>query len=97
MTYDKQLAAIEQSLKGKQHDYEELRLLDHDATHAITADQAHADEQIDIWKEELPSGTLKIERGQQDQAVKGKTSRVDHANRENQSSSWPQRARAKAK
>ena len=34
VTYDKQLAAIEQSLKGKQHDYEELRLLDHDATHA---------------------------------------------------------------
>lgn len=32
--YDNQLAAIERSLKGKEHDYEELLLLAHDATHA---------------------------------------------------------------
>jgi hypothetical protein len=32
--YDNQLAAIERSLKGKEHDYEELLLLKHDATHA---------------------------------------------------------------
>jgi hypothetical protein len=28
------LAAIEQSLKGKEHDFEELLLLSHDANHA---------------------------------------------------------------
>ena len=32
--YDNQLAAIEQSLKGKEHDLEELLLLSHDANHA---------------------------------------------------------------
>ena len=32
--YDSQLAAIEQSLKGKEHDFEELLLLSHDANHA---------------------------------------------------------------
>jgi hypothetical protein len=32
--YDNQLAAIEQSLKGKEHDFEELLLLSHDANHA---------------------------------------------------------------
>lgn len=32
--YDNQLAAIERSLKGKEHDFEELLLLAHDATHA---------------------------------------------------------------
>lgn len=32
--YDNQLAAIEQSLKGKEHDYEELLLLSYDAKHA---------------------------------------------------------------
>jgi len=32
--YDNQLAAIERSLKGKEHDLEELNLLSHDATHA---------------------------------------------------------------
>jgi coiled-coil domain-containing protein 151 len=32
--YDNQLAAIEQSLKGKQHDFEELLLLSYDAKHA---------------------------------------------------------------
>ena len=32
--YDNQLSAIEQSLKGKEHDYEELLLLKHDAYHA---------------------------------------------------------------
>ena len=32
--YDNQLAAIEQSLKGKDHDLEELLLLSHDANHA---------------------------------------------------------------
>jgi len=32
--YDNQLAAIERSLKGKEHDYVELVLLSHDATHA---------------------------------------------------------------
>lgn len=34
MGYDNQLAAIERSLKGKEHDFEELLLLAHDATHA---------------------------------------------------------------
>lgn len=34
MGYDNQLAAIERSLKGKEHDYEELLLLAHDAQHA---------------------------------------------------------------
>ena len=28
------MAAIEQSLKGKEHDFEELLLLSHDANHA---------------------------------------------------------------
>lgn len=32
--YDNQLAAIERSLKGKEHDYVELVLLSHDAIHA---------------------------------------------------------------
>lgn len=32
--YDNQLAAIERSLKGKEHDYVELLLLSHDAIHA---------------------------------------------------------------
>jgi hypothetical protein len=32
--YDNQLVAIERSLKGKEHDFEELLLLAHDATHA---------------------------------------------------------------
>ena len=34
MGYDNQLVAIERSLKGKEHDFEELLLLAHDATHA---------------------------------------------------------------
>lgn len=29
--YENQLAAIEQSLKGKQHDFDELQLLSYDA------------------------------------------------------------------
>jgi multidrug resistance efflux pump len=32
--YENQLAAIEQSLKGKQHDFDELQLLSYDAQHA---------------------------------------------------------------
>jgi ribosomal protein S4 len=32
--YDSQLASIESCLKGKEHDFEELLLLAHDATHA---------------------------------------------------------------
>lgn len=32
--YENQLSAIERSLKGKEHDYEELLLLSHDAKHA---------------------------------------------------------------
>ena len=35
--YDSQLAAIETCLKGKEHDFEELLLLAHDATHAKEA------------------------------------------------------------
>jgi coiled-coil domain-containing protein 151 len=35
--YDSQLAAIEGCLKGKEHDFEELLLLAHDATHAKEA------------------------------------------------------------
>lgn len=35
--YDSQLAAIESCLKGKEHDFEELLLLAHDATHAKEA------------------------------------------------------------
>ena len=35
--YDSQLAAIEESLKGREHDFEELLLLAHDATHAKEA------------------------------------------------------------
>lgn len=35
--YDSQLAAIENCLKGKEHDFEELLLLAHDATHAKEA------------------------------------------------------------
>ena len=35
--YDSQLAEIEQSLKGREHDFEELLLLAHDATHAKEA------------------------------------------------------------
>ena len=38
--YDNQLAAIERSLKGKEHDFEELLLLAHDATHAKELAQA---------------------------------------------------------
>jgi len=38
--YDNQLAAIERSLKGKEHDFEELLLLKHDATHAKELAQA---------------------------------------------------------
>ncbi len=38
--YDNQLAAIEQSLKGKEHDFEELLLLSHDANHAKEVAQA---------------------------------------------------------
>lgn len=38
--YDNQLAAIERSLKGKEHDFEELLLLQHDATHAKELAQA---------------------------------------------------------
>ena len=32
--YDNQLAAIEKNLRGKEHDYEELLLLEHDAKYA---------------------------------------------------------------
>lgn len=35
--YDSQLASIEACLKGKEHDFEELLLLAHDATHAKEA------------------------------------------------------------
>jgi len=38
--YDNQLAAIERSLKGKEHDFEELLLLKHDAYHAKELSQA---------------------------------------------------------
>jgi coiled-coil domain-containing protein 151 len=38
--YDNQLVAIERSLKGKEHDFEELLLLAHDATHAKELSQA---------------------------------------------------------
>jgi hypothetical protein len=38
--YDNQLAAIERSLKGKEHDFEELLLLKHDANHAKELAQA---------------------------------------------------------
>ena len=38
--YDNQLGAIERSLKGKEHDFEELLLLAHDATHAKELAQA---------------------------------------------------------
>lgn len=38
--YDNQLAAIEQSLKGKEHDFEELLLLSYDAKHAWEVAQA---------------------------------------------------------
>lgn len=38
--YDNQLAAIERSLKGKERDFEELLLLQHDATHAKELAQA---------------------------------------------------------
>jgi len=43
------LAAIEQSLKGKEHDFEELLLLSHDANHAkevAEADLRKFEEQI---------------------------------------------------
>ena len=33
--YDNQLAAIEKNLRGKEHDYEELLLLEHDAKYAL--------------------------------------------------------------
>ena len=35
--YDSELAAIETCLKGKEHDFEELLLLAHDASHAKEA------------------------------------------------------------
>jgi hypothetical protein len=38
--FDNQLAAIERSLKGKEHDYEELLLLSHDANHAKEMSEA---------------------------------------------------------
>jgi len=38
--YDNQLAAIERSLKGKEHDFEELLLLSHDANHAKETSEA---------------------------------------------------------
>merc|ERR1711881_426296 len=38
--FDNQLAAIERTLKAKEHDYEELLLLSHDAYHAKEMAQA---------------------------------------------------------
>lgn len=52
--YDNQLAAIEQSLKGKEHDFEELLLLSHDANHAKEVAEAELrkfEEQIKAWQE----------------------------------------------
>ncbi|CAG9333282.1 unnamed protein product [Blepharisma stoltei] len=40
VAYDNQLAAIERSLKGKEHDFEELLLLSHDAEHAKETSEA---------------------------------------------------------
>lgn len=40
VAYDNQLAAIERSLKGKEHDFEELLLLSHDAGHAKETSEA---------------------------------------------------------
>ncbi|CAG9330296.1 unnamed protein product [Blepharisma stoltei] len=40
VAYDNQLAAIERSLKGKEHDFEELLLLSHDADHAKETSEA---------------------------------------------------------
>merc|ERR1711906_82899 len=40
MGFDNQLAAIERTLKAKEHDYEELLLLSHDAYHAKEMAQA---------------------------------------------------------
>lgn len=40
VAYDNQLAAIERSLRGKEHDFEELTLLSHDAKHARQAAEA---------------------------------------------------------
>eukprot|EP00362_Geleiidae_sp_MMETSP1317_P001183 CAMPEP_0201282310 /NCGR_PEP_ID=MMETSP1317-20130820/5290_1 /ASSEMBLY_ACC=CAM_ASM_000770 /TAXON_ID=187299 /ORGANISM="Undescribed Undescribed, Strain Undescribed" /LENGTH=179 /DNA_ID=CAMNT_0047594571 /DNA_START=457 /DNA_END=996 /DNA_ORIENTATION=- len=39
--YDNQLVAIERSLKGKEHDFEELLLLSHDANHAKEVAEAN--------------------------------------------------------
>lgn len=52
--YDNQLAAIEQSLKGKEHDYQELCLLSHDATHAkeVAEAELHAYEQTLATKQD---------------------------------------------
>jgi len=40
ITFDNQLAAIEKTLKAKEHDYEELLLMAHDANHAKEAARA---------------------------------------------------------
>jgi len=42
--YDNQLAAIEKNLRGKEHDYEELRLLEHDAKYAQREEEDKLDE-----------------------------------------------------
>jgi hypothetical protein len=61
--FDNQLAAIERSLKGKEHDYEELLLLSHDANHAkemrteaqITVERMMREKEIQDKKSEVKS------------------------------------------
>lgn len=82
--YDSQLAAIETCLKGKEHDFEELLLLAHDATHAKEAAFAELKrfEQRRVTVQEMRSKYIsekKGEAGREEGPPQENPSRVDRS------------------
>jgi hypothetical protein len=73
--YDNQLAAIEQSLKGKEHDFEELLLLSYDAKHAMEISEAELrkfEAQVQA-KRELRDNEVSEQRKAVQQRIENKT------------------------
>jgi len=83
--YDNQLAAIEQSLKGKEHDLEELLLLSYDAKHAMEVAEAELrkfEAQVSA-KRELRDKEVAEQRQAVQQRIETKT-KVEEKTKENQ-------------
>lgn len=82
--YDNQLAAIEQSLKGKEHDFEELLLLSYDAKHAMEVAEAELrkfEAQV-AAKREIRDNEVSEQRKAVQQRIENKT-KVEEKTKEN--------------